>query len=79
MDRHHERFEQIAQRVFGPDARLAGTIGTATAAGELRILIGSRVFGAGNTFSRALQAAVIAAAELHVGERVGNPDGALPR
>jgi hypothetical protein len=74
MDRHIERLEQITQRVFGPDARLAGTSGTAAAAGELRILIGSRVLAAGNTFQHALEAAAIAAAERQpIRERAGKP------
>ena len=55
MDRHNEVFGGMVQRVFGPDARLAGSIGTVKRPGELRIVVGRRVLGTGPTFAAALQ------------------------
>ena len=36
MDRHNETFDAMVKRLFGPDARLAGSVGTLERPGDLR-------------------------------------------
>lgn len=60
MDKQNEPFDAIVKRVFGPEARLTGSVGTGKGPGHVRILVDrvllpSRVLGIGPTFEAALQ------------------------
>jgi hypothetical protein len=50
FDRNLERLNRIAKQVFGTDAELKGTVGTATGPGELRIDVNGRTIGRGASF-----------------------------
>jgi len=52
-----ERLQQTVQRLFGHQARLAGTIGTVAQPGRLEIHIGEQAIGVGKDFQQALTAA----------------------
>ena len=63
MTTHDERYQRIAQAVFGPDASLHGTMG-GNHHGELAIHVGDRVLGRGPTFQAALADSMVAAAAM---------------
>ena len=52
-----ERLQQTVQRLFGHQARLAGTIGTVAQPGRLEIHIGRQTVAIAATFQAALTAA----------------------
>ena len=52
-----ERLQQTVQRLFGHQARLAGTIGTVAQPGRLEIHIGRQTVASAATFQAALTAA----------------------
>jgi len=54
MDEARYRQDQAAKRVFGPSARISGTIGSARGPGVLEIRIDDRTIGRGQSFSAAL-------------------------
>lgn len=55
MDRRNEVFDAMLKRIFGPEARLSGSLGTCKRRGVIRIVVGRRVLGIGPTFEAALQ------------------------
>lgn len=55
MDRRNEVFDAMLKRIFGPEARLSGSVGTRKRPGVIRIVVGRRVLGTGPTFEAALQ------------------------
>lgn len=67
MDKHLVAFDRQAKQVFGPDAMVRGTLGTALAPGRLTITVDDRQLGAGPTFAEAFHQATRRAAELAVG------------
>jgi len=56
-DKHNEILDRITKQTFGPSALLAGSMGSHTSPGAVRIQINGRVVGSGGTFQEALQAA----------------------
>lgn len=63
MDKHVYRIDQMTKRLFGPEAQIAGTIGTPRRQGELQIHVGGQILGRGRTFAETLRAATVQAAE----------------
>jgi len=54
MDKHREQFDRMTKLVFGPSARLDGSIGSARDPGHIRIVVDGRTLGSGSTFGQAL-------------------------
>jgi len=67
VDSLTERLDNTAKRMFGADAAVSGCVGTATAPGELRILVDGHVVGRGESFQEALSEAA-----LTLGRRAGD-------
>ncbi|NLY02895.1 MAG: hypothetical protein GXY83_43140 [Rhodopirellula sp.] len=57
MDKHREQFDRMTKLVFGPSARLDGSIGSAREPGHIRIVVAGRTLASGPDFATALQAA----------------------
>lgn len=55
MPRYDDTLEATIKRIFGPAARLTGTVGTMKRPGEIRIILDRRMLGIGPTFAMALQ------------------------
>jgi hypothetical protein len=49
------RQNQVTKRLFGQDARLCGSIGSARGPGHIEIRANGRTLGTGRTFEQALQ------------------------
>lgn len=62
MDKQNEIYDRMVKRVFGPNAVLAGSMGTPAEPGDVRILFNRHVIGSGATFAEALSAAQTVAA-----------------
>jgi len=56
-DKHNEVFDRIIKRTFGPNAELAGQMGTPTKPGDVQIILDGRPIGIGRTFEDAFQRA----------------------
>lgn len=57
MQRTNTQHEDQVSRLFGPSARLIGSMGTVARPGRLAIEVGGRVVGAGRTLAAAVDAA----------------------
>jgi len=57
-DKHNEIYDRQVKHVFGPSAMLAGSMGSDTALGDVRIQVNGRTVGTGQTFQEALRTAV---------------------
>ncbi len=57
MNQHTERFDRIVRSVFGDEARLAGSAGTARGPGWLDITVAGRIVGTGRNFAEAFAVA----------------------
>ena len=52
---HNQQYDRHVKRIFGPSARVDGSMGSPVAAGELRILLDGHTIGRGSDFETALQ------------------------
>ena len=57
VDKHTEQLDNHVKRIFGPSATVTGSMGSAVAAGDIRIILDGTTIGSGLTFADALQAA----------------------
>jgi len=67
MDEALYRQRQAVARLFDGAATITGSIGTAKAPGELRIVLDGRTIGTGESFGQALQSASTALTASHRG------------
>ena len=65
-----QQFERIAKSVFGPDARLSGSVGSARYPGDLTIRLDGRILGSARTFQAALAKSMVRASILFRPDRV---------
>ena len=56
-DKTNEVFDRIAKLTFGPSATVAGSMGSAVAVGDVRIILDGKTIGTGHSFAGALQRA----------------------
>jgi len=62
-DKHNEVLDRITKQMFGPDAELAGAMGSPIQPGEVQIIVDGHPIGIGETFSEALGTAQAAASD----------------
>jgi hypothetical protein len=57
MSEGEYRQNQAVQRLFGPNARISGAVGTRKAPGHIEIKVDGKTVGSGKDFQAAMQAA----------------------